>query len=402
MDRVIVYVDENPLDTDFLNAQKNAMIGLGMALQAILGTGTLVDGLACAPTGPASLQVVVAPGSIYSVENVDGTAYGSLAADTTHQIVKQGIVLNPTTLSCPAPATTGYAINYLIQVAYQDVDAGTTVLPYYDATDPAVAYNGPNNTGVSQNTVREGQCIIAVKVGTAATIHIRAASPSNLIAHVVYAAQVPQSAPAPAPNPTPAPAVTPAPKPTPKAHPSEPIIIVDGEVRDLTPEERQKLENDLGTSLEQMQQFKIQFDDPAFQKQLAESMKVFDSAEFKKQMEDLKINLKALDDPEFRKQLADAQKLAMDSAFNDPKFKLQMDQMKLQFDSPEFRAQIEQAKALALQTRADADKRSAEMRQQLDEARQAIEEVKKQVHDAKIQQQLEQAQRNIQNATPKD
>jgi hypothetical protein len=169
VDRVIVYVDENPLDTDFLNAQKNVMIALGMALQAIVGTATLVDGLVCAPTTPASLEVNVSSGSIMSLENVDGTAYGSLAADTTHQIVKQGIILNTTTLSCPVPSTTGYSINYLIEAAYEDVDTGSTVLPYYDASNPAVAYSGPNNTGISQNTVRQGQCVIAVKAGVAAT-----------------------------------------------------------------------------------------------------------------------------------------------------------------------------------------------------------------------------------------
>jgi hypothetical protein len=169
LDRQIIYVDQNPLDVDQLQQSKNTMIALGMALQAIVGTSTLFDGLACTPTGPASLQVLVGPGSVYALENVDSTAYGSLAADTTHQIVKQGINLGTLTLSCPAPGTTGQSINYLIEAAYQDTDTGATVLPYFDSTDPDVAYNGPNNTGVSQNTVREGQCIVNVKAGVAAT-----------------------------------------------------------------------------------------------------------------------------------------------------------------------------------------------------------------------------------------
>jgi hypothetical protein len=169
VDRVIVYTGQVPLGNDFLNAQKNTMIALGMAFQAVLGTATLVDGLACTPTGPASMQVLVAPGSIMAVENVDGTAYGNLAADTTHQIVKQGIVLGTTTLTLTAPSTTGFSINYLVQAAYQDVDTGSTVLPYFNAANPPVAFNGPSNTGVSQNTIRQGQCVISLKAGTAAT-----------------------------------------------------------------------------------------------------------------------------------------------------------------------------------------------------------------------------------------
>jgi hypothetical protein len=169
MDRQIVYVGQVPQDTDLLLTNKNTMIALGMLAQAVLGTSTLVDGLACTATSPASLQVDIGPGSIYSYQNVDGTAYGSINADTSDQIVKQGINLSPVALSCPAPATSGYSVNYLIQAEFESVDGGSTVLPYYNSSNPSVAYNGPNNTGVSQNTIRQGQCVLNVKAGTAAT-----------------------------------------------------------------------------------------------------------------------------------------------------------------------------------------------------------------------------------------
>jgi len=164
-----VYVGQIPQDVDQLKQNKNVMIGLGYALQAILGTGTLVDGLACNPTAPASLAVTVGPGSIYSLQNVDGTAYGSLAADTTDPIVKQGIIMSTQTFNCPAPSTSGFSIVYLVEATYEDVDGGSTVLPYYNASNPSQAYNGPNNTGTSQNTVRQGVCNIQVKTGIAAT-----------------------------------------------------------------------------------------------------------------------------------------------------------------------------------------------------------------------------------------
>lgn len=169
MDRQIVYPGAIPLETDMLNSNKYALIGLSKLAAAILGTSTLLNGLACTPDSPASLNVNVAAGEIYSLQNVDGTAYSSLAADTTHQIVKQGIRMDAGLLSCPAPGTAGQSINYLIQVTYTDTDSGATVLPYYNASNPAQAYSGPANSGTAQNTVRKGICTVAVKAGIAAT-----------------------------------------------------------------------------------------------------------------------------------------------------------------------------------------------------------------------------------------
>lgn len=169
MDRQIVYPGAIPLETDLLNTNKNAMIGLSKLAAAILGTSTFLNGLACTPTGPASLQVYVAPGEIYSLQNVDGTAYSSIAADTTHAILKQGISLDQLTMSCPAPVTAGQSVNYLIQVAYQDTDSGAVVLPYYNSSNPSQAYAGPANSGTAQNTVRKGVCAVSAKAGVAAT-----------------------------------------------------------------------------------------------------------------------------------------------------------------------------------------------------------------------------------------
>ena len=168
MDRHICYSGAIPLDTDLLHTNKDAMVGLAYAMQAVLGTSTVVDGLACTPNSPAAMNVLVAPGSIYSVQETDASAYGSLAIDAIN-IVKQGIIGATTTLSCPAPVTTGQSVVYLVEAAYQDVDAGSTVLPYYNASNPSVAWSGPSNSGVSQNTVRKGVCTIQIKTGTPAT-----------------------------------------------------------------------------------------------------------------------------------------------------------------------------------------------------------------------------------------
>lgn len=169
MDRQIVYPGSIPLETDLLNTNKYAMIGLAKLAAAMMGTTTYLRGLTCTPSSPASMVVNVARGEIYSVQNVDNSAYSSLAADTTNTILKQGIVMSSTAFTLTAPTTAGQSINYLIQVTYSDTDSGATVLPYYNAANPSVAYSGPNNSGTAQNTVRSGVCTVALKAGVAAT-----------------------------------------------------------------------------------------------------------------------------------------------------------------------------------------------------------------------------------------
>ncbi|MCA3194308.1 MAG: phage tail protein [Cupriavidus sp.] len=167
MDRQIAYPGQIPLEADLLNSNKYAMVGLAKLSAAILGTATVVNGLACVPTGPASLQVVVNPGEMYSLVATDASAYSSLSADA-HNILKQGILLDAVTLTCTPPATAGQSINYLIQAAYQDSDTGLVTLPYYNASNPSQAWSGPGNSGAQQATARKGIVNISAKPGTAA------------------------------------------------------------------------------------------------------------------------------------------------------------------------------------------------------------------------------------------
>lgn len=166
MDRMIVWPGAIPLETDILNAQRNTMVGLGFLIQDLLGTSTVVAGLACTPgTG---LNISIAPGRIYSVEDLDAAAYSTLPADTTHQIMKQGILLNAATLAVPAPTTSGDSINYLIEAAYEDSDTGDVISDYFDASNPTQPYTGPNNTGQAQPTVRQGLISLIAKAGAQA------------------------------------------------------------------------------------------------------------------------------------------------------------------------------------------------------------------------------------------
>jgi hypothetical protein len=168
MDRILVYPGSIPLDTDLLNTNRNSMIALGCLAQTILGTGTVVDGLVCSPTAPASLSVIVGPGSIIQLSVIDSLAYGSLPADTTDALLKHGINLATTSFTLTSPTTSGQAINYLIQAALLESDTNPIVLPYYNAANPAQPYSGPNNSGVAQNTLRVQRVQLQLKAGAAA------------------------------------------------------------------------------------------------------------------------------------------------------------------------------------------------------------------------------------------
>ncbi|MBA4710570.1 hypothetical protein, partial [Aquitalea aquatica] len=150
MDRQIVYPGQILPETTLLQMTKDAMIGMAKLSAAVLGTATVVNGFAVTPTSPASLQVNAAPGEIYSLQNIDGTAFSSLSADTTHQIMKQGIALDAATLTLAAPTTSGQSINYLIEASYADVDSNPVLLPYYNSASPSSPYSGQGNNGLTQ------------------------------------------------------------------------------------------------------------------------------------------------------------------------------------------------------------------------------------------------------------
>lgn len=168
MDRSIVYPGSIPLDTDLLSTNRNAMIALGALISATLGQTQVVDGLTVAPTSPAGMVVVVSPGSITQFTTVDQNAYGSLSADTTDGLVKMGVNLVSTSFTLAAPTTSGQAINYLVEAAFQEADSGTIVLPYYNAANPAQPFLGSNNTGVAQATQRTQRVQFQIKAGAPA------------------------------------------------------------------------------------------------------------------------------------------------------------------------------------------------------------------------------------------
>ncbi len=169
MDRGIVYPGSIPLDTDLLDVNRNAMVAIGALAQATLGTAPAVDGLAVVPSAQGGLAVDVSPGSLTTFAPLDQSAYGSLPADLNDAVVKMGINLELTTLALSAPTTNGYAVTFLIQAAFQEADVSATVLPYYNAANPAQPFLGPNNSGTAQPTLRAQRVALAAKGGIAAS-----------------------------------------------------------------------------------------------------------------------------------------------------------------------------------------------------------------------------------------
>jgi hypothetical protein len=168
MHRQIVYPGQIPLETDILSTNKDAYQALAKLAQALFGNNTVVNGLSAGATSPASLAVLVQPGEIYSLQTMDTSAYSTLGTDAS-QVLKQGIITTTTTLSTPAPGTAGQSINYLVEVGFVESDANSVVLPYYNASNPDVAWSGPSNSGTAQFTQRQDLCQVQVKAGTAAT-----------------------------------------------------------------------------------------------------------------------------------------------------------------------------------------------------------------------------------------
>lgn len=166
MDRPIVQPGMVPLESTPLQIAKTTMVSFAKMCGATFGVNGIINNFPCVPgTG---LTVAVGPGEVYQSDNIDSTQYGSIPADTAHQIIKQGILLDPVVLSVPAPGTAGQSINYLVQVKFQDIDGQVVTLPYFNPSNPTVPYAGPGGTGTSQATMRAGTMVVSLKAGTAA------------------------------------------------------------------------------------------------------------------------------------------------------------------------------------------------------------------------------------------
>ena len=101
---------------------------------------------------------------------IDASPFGSLPANTTDSIIKMGINAGNQVFEFQAPTVPGTAASHLIQASLQEADLGLTVLPYYNASNPAQPYSGPANSGLPQATVRSQYVRLQLKSGVPTTI----------------------------------------------------------------------------------------------------------------------------------------------------------------------------------------------------------------------------------------
>lgn len=168
MDRPVTYFGQVPRSLDVLNVGQDAMVALAKLSEALLGTAVAIAGFACTATTPASLNLVVGPGQIYEIENLEATTVSGLQVDT-HQILKQGINLDPTALTLVPPTTVGFAVNILIEAQYADADTGQVLLTFQNPSVSGQTFQGPGGNGQQSNTVRKGVATLQPKYGTPAT-----------------------------------------------------------------------------------------------------------------------------------------------------------------------------------------------------------------------------------------
>jgi hypothetical protein len=142
------------------------MINDGLLAEAVLGQTTQVVSLAAAPLANTAVSgyafaISIGRGAIFSYQQTDENAYGVLGTDSSN-IIKVGINLAPTNLGVcnAAPATPGYSVNYLIAAAFQENDANSVNMPFYNASGAPTVW--------VQNGTRAQTVVFSVTGGPAA------------------------------------------------------------------------------------------------------------------------------------------------------------------------------------------------------------------------------------------
>ena len=161
MDRPIIYPGQTPAVEDLLGGFRGSYIGLGTLLNAVMDAGTVVaDG--CAITKTGGFGVSIAPGSLHQNLAIapDPNGYGVLGAANSPAGV-QYLAPRATALTLSAGVTW-----YIYATGASEQDGNDIVLPYYNASSPAVPFSGANNSGAAQPTTRSDIMTIAAQIGS--------------------------------------------------------------------------------------------------------------------------------------------------------------------------------------------------------------------------------------------
>lgn len=164
MDRKIVYPGSIPLDTDILAIQRNTLAALGALAKALFGSSPIVDGLDCSPAS-IGYAVQISAGSLSMAVPLDPTDFGSLPASNA-PTVKTGIIDSPISIELGVTPDQSSVLSWLIQATLVEVDDQPLTLQYWNASNPAVAWSGPSNSGAAQNTRRTTRLVVTAKASS--------------------------------------------------------------------------------------------------------------------------------------------------------------------------------------------------------------------------------------------
>ncbi len=164
------------------------------------------------------------------------------------------------------------------------------------------------------------------------------------------------------------------------------IVIQDGLYRDLTPEERARLQKELDRATAQVQEETRKLQSPEFKQQMAEMQQQIAEATKKMQSDAVQRQMRMLQSPEFKKQMADMQQQIAEETKTIQSAEVQRQMQMLQ--SPEFKKQMADMKQqIAVATKA---LQSAEVQRQL-----------KMLQSSEFKQQMEEMQQKIQEQMQK-
>ena len=181
MNRPIIYSLEQIRSFDTLWGWRDTLEGIGGLAQSMLGpaiTGAF-NGFVPSPTAPPSLTINLTEGWIMQVEPEDATRYGALdpyTGPTNAGIMQQGYLApSQLTFNSTSGMSGGQSRYSLVQMQFVQTDVVRTgdpndgILPYINTANPSIPFEGPNNSGVTQSTEREGTVVMQIKNGNAAT-----------------------------------------------------------------------------------------------------------------------------------------------------------------------------------------------------------------------------------------
>lgn len=155
------YPSEQVQSSVLMQQEQDASRSLFQFVADALGsTSAVFTGLTATPgTG---LEVIIADGALYQLNQLDPTAWSTLPADTNEWML-QGLLRTAATLSgFTAPTTSGDSIDYLIEAQIQVTDTAAVNLPFTNgATPPVTVYE-------SKSPSRQNVVALQVVAGTAA------------------------------------------------------------------------------------------------------------------------------------------------------------------------------------------------------------------------------------------